>query len=78
VRRPGDKAARWWSGRSVGACSGAGDEERTAGEGLVRCRVLQGSSGRILLGPGWRGAAGGGGETTGDGGELQWLRPFWH
>jgi hypothetical protein len=48
VRRPGDKAARWWSGRSVGVRSGAGDEERRAGEGLVRCGVLWGSSGRLL------------------------------
>jgi hypothetical protein len=31
VQRPGDKAARWWSGRSVGARSSAGDEERRAG-----------------------------------------------
>jgi hypothetical protein len=78
VQRPGDKATQWWSGRSVGARSSAGDEERRAGEGLVGCGVLRGSSGRLLLGPGWRGAAGGGGETVGDGGELQWLRSFRH
>jgi hypothetical protein len=48
VRQLGDKVARWWSGRSVGAHSGAGDEERRASEGLVRCGVLRGSSGRLL------------------------------
>jgi hypothetical protein len=38
--------------------------------------ALGGSSGRLLQGPGWRGAVGGGEETVGDGGELQWLWPF--
>jgi hypothetical protein len=31
-----------------------------------------------FIGPGWRGAAGGGGETGGNGGEPQWLRSFQH
>jgi hypothetical protein len=62
----------------MGVRFSAGGEERRAGEGLVRCGVLQGSSGRLLLGLGWRGAVGGGREMAGDGGELQWLRPFRH
>jgi hypothetical protein len=47
-QRRGGRATWWWSGSSVGARSSAGDEERRAGEGLVRCRVLRGSSGRLL------------------------------
>jgi hypothetical protein len=43
----------------VGARSDAGDEERRAGEGLVRCGVLRGSSGRLLYGRG-------GGERPGE------------
>jgi hypothetical protein len=62
----------------MGVRFSAGGEERRAGEGLVRCGVLQGSSGRLLLGLGWRGSVGGGREMAGDGGELQWLRPFRH
>jgi hypothetical protein len=77
-RLSGGEAVRWWLGLSVEARFGAGDEERRASEGLVRCGVLRGSSGRLLQGPEWRGAAGGGRETTSDGGELQRLWPFWH
>jgi hypothetical protein len=55
VRRLGDKAARWWSGvLSEGGCSGVGEEERRAGEGLVRYGILWG----------WRGAASGGREMA--------------
>jgi hypothetical protein len=36
----------------VGACSGVGEEERRAGEGLVRCRILWGSSGWAVIGAG--------------------------
>jgi hypothetical protein len=57
--RASPEGERWRGGRamrrcgggqgcSVGARSGAGEEERRAGEGLVRCGILQGSSGWLL------------------------------
>jgi hypothetical protein len=56
--RASPEGERWrggWVRRSVvvvgvlgGARSGAGDEQRRASEGLVRCGVLLGSSGRLL------------------------------
>jgi hypothetical protein len=55
-----------------------GERWRTSDEWQMRCGMLWGTSGRLLLGPGWRGGTGGGGEMTGDGGELQWLWPFRH
>jgi hypothetical protein len=55
----------------VGARSGVGGEERRAGEGLVRCGILQGSSGWAFIGAGdWRQGGGEGrlnGRSNGSG-----------
>jgi hypothetical protein len=61
--RASPEGERWRDGRAtrrrdggrgclVGARSGAGEEERRAGEGLVRCRILWGSSGWAVIGAG--------------------------
>jgi hypothetical protein len=44
----GEAVGRQGGAVVVGVHSGAGDEERRASEGLVRCVVLRGSSGRLL------------------------------
>jgi hypothetical protein len=50
VRQSGDEVARWWSG-VLGGGGGTPMQERRAGEGLVRCGILWGSSGWPLEGP---------------------------
>jgi hypothetical protein len=66
VRWLGIEAARWWSrGGAQWGCAPVRERRRgELGEGRDAPGVLGWG---LLLGPGWRGVAEGGGETAGDG-----------